>query len=116
MRTRRALSVLWLVAAGVAACSAGLPQPTAADASRAKARWPSASLEELDRGRDLYVRKCAGCHALKSPGEIEPGRWEKEVAEMRQDHEVELSDAEASAIVQYLWSVGSRLREEPGRR
>lgn len=114
---RRALSVGWLLAAMVlAACGAGLPQPTAEDASRAKARWPAADLEELGRGRQLYVQKCAGCHALKSPADVPPGQWEREVAEMREEHDVELSDGEAVAIVQYLWSVGTRLRQEPGQR
>lgn len=98
----------------LAACAAGLPHPTSDDAARANERWPSATLGDLGRGRELYVRSCAGCHSLKAPDEVPPGQWESEVAEMRQRHGVALNDAEADAIVRYLWSVGSRLRAERG--
>ena len=98
----------------LAACSTGLPHPTASDASRAAARWPGASVEDLSQGRELYVRSCAGCHALKSPTEVPPGQWAHEVQDMRQRHGVSLTDREADLMVRYLWTVGSRMRNEQG--
>jgi mono/diheme cytochrome c family protein len=100
--------------ATLAACGAGLPHPTASDANRAAARWPGASVEDLGRGREAYVRTCAGCHALKSPSDVPPDQWVLEVKEMREHHGVSLTDPEADSMVRYLWTMGSRMRQEQG--
>lgn len=105
---------LALLAAAFAGCAASLPAPTSADVARASQRFPDASAERLAKGRSLYVQSCAGCHSLKSPAEVPPQQWAEEIAEMRQQHGVRLTDDEASAMAQYLWAVGSRLREERG--
>jgi mono/diheme cytochrome c family protein len=99
-----------LMLAITSGCAAGLPHPSAADASQASARWPGTTVAELGRGRELYVRTCAGCHALKSPDAVPAGQWEREVTEMRGRHGVSLSDEEADFIIRYLYSVGSRMR------
>jgi len=101
---------LLLVLAMSSGCAAGLPHPGPEDASQASARWPGTTVAELGRGRELYVRTCAGCHALKSPDAVPPAQWEREVTEMRGRHGVSLSDDEADAIIRYLYGVGSRLR------
>jgi cytochrome c2 len=95
----------------MAACSSGLPAPTAADQAIAARRWPGASLGDLTHGRTLYVKKCAGCHALKSLDEVTPDQWEREISEMRDRRGVELADGEAQAMLRYLWSTGTRLTE-----
>ena len=64
-------------------------------------------------GRSLYVESCRGCHALKLPHEIPAEQWAHEVAEMRQKQAVELSDAEADAIVRYLWSLAPDRANQP---
>jgi cytochrome c5 len=105
---------LLLVATAVVgtACTAALPQPTAADATRAGARWPGTTVTDLSHGRELYVATCAGCHALKSPLAVAPGRWSAAVAEMRQKRGVKLRDDEATLLVRYLWTASSGMRGE----
>lgn len=104
----KALGLFAVVGVLAVACASVLPAPTQSDAQVAKQRWPRASLGELERGRSLYVDKCAGCHALKLPHELEPEQWIEEVREMRAENGVELSDGEAESIAAYLFSVSSR--------
>ena len=90
------LSCLW-------ACGgSAIPQPTAADASRASAHFPDVTLNELSQGRTLYVSHCGSCHVLKRPVELSPEQWQGEVSDMRAKNGVKLTDAEAQAIVRYL--------------
>jgi hypothetical protein len=79
-----------------------VPQPTAADATRGSAHFPGLTLNELHRGRSLYVSRCGTCHVLKRPMELVPEQWQAEVDEMRAKNGVKLSDDEAQAIVRYL--------------
>jgi hypothetical protein len=79
---------------------------------RAHRRWPSTSMAQLQEGRALYVEKCASCHALKTPNAVPADRWPGEIARMRTQHGVRLSDAEATTMERYLWSVASRLEED----
>lgn len=99
-------------AAAFMGCAAGLPAPTSADVARASQRFPGTTAERLARGRSLYVQSCAGCHSLKSPDEVPPAQWAEEIAEMRREHGVQLTDDEASAMAEYLWAVGTRLSEQ----
>jgi mono/diheme cytochrome c family protein len=96
--------LLGLGASLVAAACGGpaVPRPTAADATRGQERFADLTLADLQHGRTLYVGRCGGCHALKPPSELPAEQWQAEVAEMRQKNGVELSDAEAEAIVRYL--------------
>lgn len=92
-----------LLLACLAACGGrAVPEPTAADASRGSAHFPDLTLGELHQGRSLYLSRCGSCHALKRPAELLPEQWQVEVNEMRNKNGVELSDAEARAIVRYL--------------
>jgi mono/diheme cytochrome c family protein len=93
---------LWFVAALVACGGSPIPRPTQADAARGSARFPGLTLAELSQGRTLYVSRCGSCHTLKPPAELTAKRWETEVGEMRANNGVQLSDAEAQAIVRYL--------------
>lgn len=53
------------------------PHATSADAQRA-----NVELAELEQGRDLVVRKCAGCHKTPMPNDHAPGEWPKMIGEM----------------------------------
>jgi hypothetical protein len=70
-------------------------------------------LSDLERGRALYVERCRGCHALKLPHEVPAERWAQEVGEMREQQSVELTDAQADAIVRYLWSLAPDRATQP---
>ena len=46
--------------------------PTESDLGAVSSKFPATTLAELQRGRALYVAKCAGCHQLHVPAERTP--------------------------------------------
>jgi nitrate/TMAO reductase-like tetraheme cytochrome c subunit len=96
MSTRLALLALSLLAS----CVSAFPSPTASDLERARVEWSDVTLEELAKGRELYVGKCGACHRLKEPGELAPDAWPAAVHEMAD--EANLGAGEREAIVRYL--------------
>lgn len=70
----------------VGACVSPVPVPTEAQLSVAQQRWPSASLADLQEGRQLYVRRCSSCHNLHLPTEYTAEEWPAIIAEMGQEY------------------------------
>ena len=90
------------LAAVLVACSAGLPQPTPVHVAAAQAQDPSATLEDLSRGRTLYASKCGGCHALRDPISLSTEDWRHELDEMQTKQGVRLAPQESKDILRYL--------------
>ena len=108
-RTRvKQLAVLGAVLAPVIGCAVALPHATEADAARVSGTYPGTTRPELERGRALYVERCAGCHQLREPASQTPRAWPRLVTEMKNDHGVHLTSDEERRIVAYLVSVSSR--------
>lgn len=108
--TRLRSGTMVVVLAAVLGGCAALPRPNAADASFAARHWPGSTLAELERGRDLYVQTCAGCHELRLPDSQPPERWQANVDEMRHKRGLHLSDEHARLIVRYLVTMSARAR------
>ena len=99
----RLLLVGLLSSGGVFACgSLVLPEPTVAQLTLAQAEEPALALQDLQRGRSLYIKRCASCHALRPPEERAPDAWADEVARMQREHGVRLAEDEKRDIVRYL--------------
>jgi cytochrome c len=92
---RRALAFLLL-----AGCAETLPPPVAVDVTRAQASWPSTTLADLERGRELYRSRCTACHSLYAPGTYSPERWQKLLPEMFQ--KARLDEGERRDVTRYL--------------
>jgi mono/diheme cytochrome c family protein len=107
---RGILLLLVLIAIG---CATAVVQPTREDVTWASTLWPETTLEDLQRGRTLYVGKCAGCHHLHRPDEYSADRWRTLVDEMRK--EAKVSEAEGALILKYLSAASTRLRNPPMR-
>jgi len=75
-------------------CSPTLYVPTEKDASE------SVSLESLQQGRALYVRKCGSCHMLHLPQEFNQTAWSNQLDEM-QDR-AGIQDSDRDLILTYL--------------
>lgn len=90
------------IGVALAACSAGLPQPTSVHVAAAKEQDPSATLEDLARGRSVYASKCAGCHALRDPASLSTEAWRHELDEMQTKQGVRLAPQETRDILRYL--------------
>ena len=105
MTVRPAVAALLMIAA--AGCGGGaIPRPTDQHVARAQARWPEATRASLERGRDLYVARCSGCHPLHRPDEYAAARWEPLVVEM--GPRAKLSRSEQDLVLRYLTSVSPR--------
>lgn len=55
---------------------------TEADAGRAAAKFPGATLASLNEGKQHYEENCGKCHGLKRPGDFTEAEWRKEVPPM----------------------------------
>jgi cytochrome c5 len=64
------------------ACAAALSHPTAADALTVAERYPGTTVDDLERGRALYVRRCAGCHTLPLASAHTAAEWPEVIGEM----------------------------------
>jgi mono/diheme cytochrome c family protein len=97
-------ALVWLLGVGaLLACgSMVLPEPTVAQLTLAQAEEPALSLPDLQRGRALYIKRCASCHALRPPEERAPDAWPDEVTRMQREHGVRLTEDDKRDIVRYL--------------
>jgi hypothetical protein len=104
--TLRLLAVAILAAAGFGVGCGGLPPVTPADVSRAQVRWPGIQRAELDRGRQLVVGKCGGCHQPPTPDTHRASEWPGALDEMSaRSH---LTPPERVAIERYLTTLSGR--------
>lgn len=108
---RVARAVFAVASVLVASCAAGLPEPTSEHLRVAQRSEPNLSLEDLSRGRRMYVSNCGGCHALRAPESLPAERWQHELDEMERKQGVKLSAETARDIMRYLTSVS-----QAGRR
>ncbi|MBI4821097.1 MAG: cytochrome c [Deltaproteobacteria bacterium] len=88
------------------ACQSTLRHPTLADASWAATRWSGATLAELEAGRKIYVRRCAGCHTLYSPEAHPPEYWRGQLGTMAED--AKISEDEQELIARFLITLSTR--------
>jgi cytochrome c556 len=89
-------------------CAAALAQPTAEDARRAVLQWPDATLDELERGRKIYVARCSSCHDLYLPRDETPSKWPGILDAM--GARCKLSSVERRAVERFLTTLA-----EPSR-
>jgi mono/diheme cytochrome c family protein len=94
------------VAAGLAAaCAAALRHATPADVTLVSPQWPGTTVQDLERGRRLYVRRCSGCHTLFLPSAHPPDEWPGWVDAMAE--KARLKPAEREDVVRFLVAVSS---------
>jgi len=94
------------------ACGSAVPRPDAADALWASGRWPGTTVSDLEKGRELFVARCAGCHNLPLPASKTPDEWLGVVDEMATV--ARLSAADRDAVARYLGAASERSRRPGG--
>lgn len=77
-----------------------LPVAVEADLPRIQARWPGATLESLNHGRTLVIRRCSSCHQPPSPQDELAEDWPLEVSDMAERSG--LRDGEGELLNLYL--------------
>jgi len=105
-RTLQLVRFAALAALGLAlgaGCAAALPRPTSETVARAQGRWPDSTLEQLERGRAVFVQRCAGCHALPLPDSRSEPEWQKVLDEMAD--EAKLTPDERVLVERFILSV-----------
>ncbi|HWP04364.1 MAG TPA: hypothetical protein VNN72_01420 [Polyangiaceae bacterium] len=104
-------TLVGVLVALASACSSPFPHPSSADVATLGPSDPSARLEDLERGRTLYMGKCGSCHLLHPPSTIAPDQWPGKVMRMQTEGRVHLKDDELRDIIRYVRaaSLGSRL-------
>ena len=107
MRLVRRLAITGFAAAlGLTtACTGALRHPTAMDVVLLTPRWPGTTVEQLERGRSLYIRRCSGCHSLPLPQDYPQESWPRLVDKMA--HKARLSPAEREDMVRFVVAVAS---------
>jgi cytochrome c2 len=65
-----------------------------------KAEASTVSLDDLKKGREIYVKKCSSCHQLFLPNQYNEKEWSLNLTEM-QDR-AKITDAEKQLIYQYI--------------
>ncbi len=109
----RRLAVVLLAGGLAAACAAALRHSTPADVTLVSPKWPGTTVEDLERGRRLYVRRCSGCHTLVLPSAHGPDEWPVLVDAMAE--RARLKPAEREDVVRFLTAVSSD-KPKPSRR
>lgn len=109
MRTLSLIVGCLLSSVALAGCGPSVtPAPVQADVVRISALYPQATLAQLERGHQLYLSRCASCHAPVAPQSFSPEAWVTEVDEMS---ERALLGNEEILVVQYL--VARSLHDSP---
>lgn len=85
------ISVLILL---IFSCSSPLYSPTKENVA------PTANLDKLKKGRQLYVNKCSSCHTLFLPEKFNRAQWTEAVNHMQQ--KAQITDEEKELIIDYL--------------
>jgi hypothetical protein len=67
-----------------------------------------ARLGELKSGRELYINKCSGCHALIPVDKFDDARWVSEVDEMLKAKKVKMSNQDRDRLLNYLTTANGR--------
>jgi len=96
-----------LVLGVLVGCGATLPEPGASHVARLRAVDSGVTLESLERGRSLYVERCAGCHTLKDPRTLTSEAWVRAVRTMQVEEGVRLDPPDARDIELYLVATSS---------
>lgn len=86
---------LLLIAFGCGLTSfAGIYKPTLQNVT------PKATLEELAKGRKLYINNCASCHTLYPPERFDTIHWQKAIEKMAP--KAKISNEDKALILKYV--------------
>ncbi len=88
---------IWMISILLfASCSSKLYKPDEANSNY------TASIEDLKKGRKLYISKCSSCHALHLPSQYKKEEWPHLVDKM--EERAQINSSEKELILIYLWN------------
>lgn len=106
MKVLAVAAVIAALASVLSACASGqVPRPSQEHLRAARERWPDMEPGSLERGRELYVARCGGCHNLYPPKSIPAAQWTEIVDRM--SGRAGMAAEEARLVLCYLVTVAS---------
>jgi mono/diheme cytochrome c family protein len=84
----------------IVCCSPVLLSPTAEDEARAKAKYNDITLDQLNKGYNIYLNKCGGCHTLFKPQDYDEAKWLKVLPDMCQ--RAKLTREQTDLVTKYV--------------
>jgi hypothetical protein len=96
-------AILVLALAALAGCAVYVPEPDMLMAGGDLVR-----LSELKSGRELYINKCSGCHALVPVDRFYDAKWVAEVDEMFKAKKIKMSADDRDRLLRYLTTANGR--------
>ncbi len=93
------LSPVLLLACRPAAAPAPAPLSPAA-LSAANARWPDASAESFENGRQLFLTHCNRCHGYPDVSKVDEDDWPSIV--QRMGRKAHLDDAQKELVLRFI--------------
>jgi mono/diheme cytochrome c family protein len=75
---------------------------------------PVTASPQLERGRLIYVTKCATCHAPEPVRKYSAAKWEKIIPDMAED--TKLNEQDVAAVAAYVrWALQQPTTSPPSR-
>ena len=94
----------------LSSCSAKLLLPAQPDAERGAAIFKGLTLDDLNKGKDVFDKKCTQCHCHKRPGSWTEAQWRRIVPAMAEKAEksnkIRISTAEQEQVLRYVVTMG----------
>jgi mono/diheme cytochrome c family protein len=103
---------IWVVSCGPAApppevVKASAPAVTAKVAVKSVSPPALAAVAGPDRGKTLYLAKCAKCHAFEKPEDYEVAEWRDEIMPVMA-RKARLDPADSAAVLAYILASRSK--------
>ena len=95
-----------LAAGALAGCAGQIPHASLAQTELAARQWPDVTTQSLERGREIYIQKCSGCHLLRIPSRYTSRQWPKVLDTMAA--RAKLTRAQKHAVFEYVMSVSKQ--------
>ncbi len=89
------LVIILIITTILIECATPLYLPTEIDAKNC-----NTSVEKLKMGRELYLKKCGGCHSLYLPSQYTKHEWQKIMNEMQKP--AKINNYQKELIIKYL--------------
>ena len=89
------IAAIIVIALFISGCMSSLYMPTNNDALKY-----NTSINDLMKGRELYVKSCSSCHNLHLPSEYTKERWMKSLNKMQK--RAKIDDTKKDLIAKYL--------------
>jgi uncharacterized membrane protein len=99
----------------LSSCSAKLLMPSQTDAERGSATFKGLTVEDLNKGKDVFDKKCTQCHGHKRPASWTEIQWRRIIPAMAEkaykSNKIQISSTEQEQVLRYLVTMGQHAKK-----